>query len=532
MTKTLLFLGLLLSVFLIGCGSFTSAPAPEIESRVFSNQISEGLAGEGFSLDAPAVAPAPLGAPQMDEFIPPQSKSFGDDANTDRGAFAQAAPATADAPSPSAGPGKEPGTGGGESSLQLAQRRVISTASITIEVEEVQVASVEVRRIAENLGGFVEHLSSSGGSGGASSQRASITIRVPQDRFFTAVERLMALGEVQNQNQGSEDVSSQFIDLEAQLHSAQRREQSLLSLLEKAEKLNDILTLEGQLNRVRTEIERLQGQLNFLERRVAMATISVFLTPPPLTLQQPPSGSLAIESANVTGRVAELRSKISSVGGEVDRVFLSEREKRERAEISLRVYPEDFAQTVEFLESLGAVLSKELRESSSVDGTEHARPEEPNARIELILSMPQPPSGSLAVEAGDVTRRLNELRSQVASLGGKVDQVFLSERENREQAVVTFRVFPEDFVQTVEFLGSLGVVLSKELREGSAVDWAAEHKPQEPNARIEVTLAEKQGGNTGLILGIGTPIVLFLAGLLGLGGYLAYRFGRRRASAA
>ena len=146
--------------------------------------------------------------------------------------------------------------------------------------------------------------------------------------------------------------------------------------------------------------------------------------------------------------------------------------------------------------------------------------------------MPQPPSGSLAIEAGDVTRRLNELRSQVASLGGKVDQVFLSERENREQAVVTFRVFPEDFVQTVEFLGSLGVVLSKELREGSAVDWAAEHKPQEPNARIEVTLAEKQGGNTGLILGIGTPIVLFLAGLLGLGGYLAYRFGRRRASAA
>ena len=265
---------------------------------------------------------------------------------------------------------------------------------------------------------------------------------------------------------------------------------------------------------------------------MAMATISVFLTPPPLTLQQPPSGSLSIESANVTGRVAELRSKISSVGGEVDRVFLSEREKRERAEISLRVYPEDFAQTVEFLESLGAVLSKELRESSSVDGTEHARPEEPNARIELILSMPQPPSGSLAVEAGDVTRRLNELRSQVASLGGKVDQVFLSERENREQAVVTFRVFPEDFVQTVEFLGSLGVVLSKELREGSAVDWAAEHKPQEPNARIEVTLAEKQGGNTGLILGIGTPIVLFLAGLLGLGGYLAYRFGRRRASAA
>ena len=74
-------------------------------------------------------------------------------------------------------------------------------------------------------------------------------------------------------------MSSQFIDLEAQLNSAQRREQSLLSLLEKAVKLNDILTLEQQLNRVRTEIERLQGQLNFLDRRVELATINVFLFP-------------------------------------------------------------------------------------------------------------------------------------------------------------------------------------------------------------------------------------------------------------
>ena len=293
-------------------------------------------------------------------------------------------------------------------------------------MEEVQVASVEVRRIAENLGGFVEHLSS---SGGADSQQANITIRVPQDRFFTAVERLMALGEVQNQSQGSQDVSSQFIDLEAQLNSAQRREQSLLSLLEKAVKLSDILTLEQQLNRVRTEIERLQGQLNFLERRVALATISVFLFTPALALPLPPSGTLAIETAEVSLRLAELRSKVSSVGGKVDRVLLSERDDQERAQIS-------------------------------------------------------------------------------------------------------FRVFPKDFAETVEFLGTLGVVLSKELRESSSVEDAAQHRPEEPNARIDVTFAEKQGGNTGMIVGITIPIVLALAGLLGLVGYLLYRAGRRQASEA
>jgi hypothetical protein len=239
----------------------------------------------------------------------------------------------------------------------------------------------------------------------------------------------MGLGEVQSQTQGSEDVSERFIDLKARLKSAEREEQSLLSLLERTLKVNEILTVERELNRVRSEIERLQGQLNFLERRVDLATISVFLFTPAVT-------------------------------------------------------------------------------------------------------MPQPPSGSLVIETAEVSPRLSELRSQVSSVGGKIDRVFLSEREERERAVVTFRVFSEDFAQTVEFLESLGVVLSKELRENSTAEDAEQDQPKEPNARIEVTLAEKERANTGLILGIGIPVVLVLAGLLGLISYLAYRFGRRRASAA
>ena len=415
MSKTLLILALLLSVFLIGC-SFTSAPASEIESRGFSTLSDAEQAGEAFGPAGGAGAAAPAEAPLMEGFISSQSKSFGDDANMERAAFATPAPSASAAPV----------SGGGDSILQLAQRRVISTASISIEVEKVPVASAEVRAIAESLGGFVEQLSS---SGRADSQQANITIRVPQGRFSTAIERLMALGEVQNQSQGSEDVSERFIDLEARLRSAEREEQSLLSLLERTLKVGEILTVERELNRVRSEIERLQGQLNFLEGRVELATISVFLFTP-------------------------------------------------------------------------------------------------------AVATPQPPSGSLVIETAEVTRRLNELRSKVSSVGGKIDRVFLSEREERERAVVTFRVFPEDFAETVEFLESLGVVLSKELRESSTAEDAEQDRPEEPNARIEVTLGEKQGANTGLILGIGILIVLSLAGLLGLVGYLAYRVGRRRASAA
>ncbi|MCH7620806.1 MAG: hypothetical protein IH870_02800, partial [Chloroflexi bacterium] len=138
MSKTLLILALLLSVFLIGC-SFAGAPASEIESRGFSTLSDAEHAGEAFGPAGGAGAAAPAVAPQMEGFISSQSKSFGDDARIQRGATDAAA---------------APVSGGGDNTLQLAQRRVISTASISIEVEEVQVASVEVRRIAENLGGF------------------------------------------------------------------------------------------------------------------------------------------------------------------------------------------------------------------------------------------------------------------------------------------------------------------------------------------------------------------------------------------
>ena len=174
------------------------------------------------------------------------------------------------------------------SSLEVTQRKIISNASIAVEVEVVQTAITEVRTIAESLGGFVEHLSS---SGSPEHQRATMTIRVPQDQFLSALERIETLGEVQSQSVGSEDVSEQFIDLEARLKSSLREEQSLLSLLEKTEGVGEILAIERELSRIRSEIERLQGQLNFLERRVDLATIGVTLIPPREESVEPPSAA-------------------------------------------------------------------------------------------------------------------------------------------------------------------------------------------------------------------------------------------------
>ena len=274
------------------------------------------------------------------------------------------------------------GAGGSRGTLQTAQRKVISTASITLRVDVVQTAIEQAQAAVESLGGFVEHLSS---SGGPERHQANMTLRVPQDQFSAAVSAIEALGVVQSRNLGTEDVSAQFIDLEARLKSSLREEQSLLSLLERTNTVGEILTIERELFRVRPDIERVQGQLNFLERRVDLATINLTLFPLEDQIATPPSASLAIEVSRLGDKVTGIKGLVASVNGAVDRVFLSISDGRERAELTLRVFTRDFDQVMEFLENQGEVKSKQSTEATGGTGSEATLLEKPEARIVLSL---------------------------------------------------------------------------------------------------------------------------------------------------
>ena len=92
--------------------------------------------------------------------------------------------------------------------------------------------------------------------------------------------------------------------------------------------MGDILSTERELARVRTELERFQGQINFLKRRVDLATIIVSLFAPQARFSEPPSASIGLESTEVTRRVEETKTLIASVDGEVDQVFTSGARRR------------------------------------------------------------------------------------------------------------------------------------------------------------------------------------------------------------
>lgn len=261
--------------------------------------------------------------------------------------------------------------------VEIVDRQIISQASLSVEVEDVTGAVAQVRTIAETRGGFISQLATTGTPG---RQRSDLTVRVPQGEFFDTLESIKRLGKVWSENAGSEDVTEQFIDLEARLRSALREEQSLLSLLERADTVSNILTIERELARVRSEIERLQGQINYLSRRVDLATISVALFPPEERLADPPYGSLSMEVEDVSASVDEVKSLVDRVGGELEGVFRSVSNGREQAEVKFSVLAKDFSAVVSQVEGQGKVNYKEIRES-----TGNVESEEPDSSLTVFL---------------------------------------------------------------------------------------------------------------------------------------------------
>lgn len=256
----------------------------------------------------------------------------------------------------------------------------LSLASVSIEVDSIQGAASRVQTIAENLGGFVERLSTSGGS---SFPRSDMVVKVPQERFNTAMDFIEGLGHVQHRSLGSEDVTEQHLDLTARLAIYHKEEQSLTSLMERSSSVAELLSVERELARVRSNIERAQNQLDLLRQRVDLATIQVSLFPMGSLGAAGPSASFVLEVSNVMGRVAELRRHVGDRGGAIDEVYLASTGEDERAEISFRMLERDFDGATRFIEGQGTVTARELLEISGGAGPEATQSRTPNARIQV-----------------------------------------------------------------------------------------------------------------------------------------------------
>jgi Domain of unknown function (DUF4349) len=156
--------------------------------------------------------------------------------------------------------------------------RVIQTASLTVSVARGKFDETvdEARSIAARFGGFVV---SSTASQGFENRlvRGTLVVRVPARSYADAVRSIADLGRVEARDESGQDVSQDFVDLEARVRHLRAVETQLLELLERADTVAAALAVQSQLNQVQLELEQARGRLQYLDDQVSFATISLAL---------------------------------------------------------------------------------------------------------------------------------------------------------------------------------------------------------------------------------------------------------------
>ena len=156
--------------------------------------------------------------------------------------------------------------------------QVIKQASLTVSVASGSFDSklAAVRALVEGEQGFISGTEAAANPDTDQRIRTGIvTFMVPSDKFDDAIDQLSKLGTVQNEHISGQDVSAQYVDLQARLANEEAQRDAMLVLLKRAQSISDIITIQTQLGQITQQIEELKGQIQYLDHNTSFSTISV-----------------------------------------------------------------------------------------------------------------------------------------------------------------------------------------------------------------------------------------------------------------
>ncbi len=178
-----------------------------------------------------------------------------------------------------------------------AERMVISSAYLALVVDNVTTSIVQISNLASSFGGYVIN-----SNVGEEQNRlyANISFRVDSARFNEALQALRDLAaDVRSESTSGEDVTEEYVDLEARLGNLEASEAQLLELMKQAGTVEEILKVQQVLVDTREEIEQIKGRMQYLQESSALAFISVSLEQSKLSVEFTASGRTVKEGQGI-----------------------------------------------------------------------------------------------------------------------------------------------------------------------------------------------------------------------------------------
>lgn len=155
---------------------------------------------------------------------------------------------------------------------QQQQRLIIKTGSMSVQVDDIDVAVGQATSYATGLGGYVQEQNI---SGSGRFRSATLVLAVPSSQFENAMAAFRAYGEVNSENASGQDVTEEFVDLNSRLTNLEATQTRLRELYEAATDVEETLEVDRELRRIEEEINIVQGRINYLAERAAFSTITL-----------------------------------------------------------------------------------------------------------------------------------------------------------------------------------------------------------------------------------------------------------------
>lgn len=156
------------------------------------------------------------------------------------------------------------------------ERKIVYTASMRMESTRFDDARAALLAAVEDCGGYLESTDQSG-SAKEGSRWVYYTVRVPAGKYTAFLEQAGQAGSVLNLNESAQDVTMEYVDVQARLESLQNKKTRLEALADKAETTADLLEIENQLTEVQYQLESYTRQMKVMDNQVDYCTVDISL---------------------------------------------------------------------------------------------------------------------------------------------------------------------------------------------------------------------------------------------------------------